>query len=694
MRHITIIALVLALCGILIIVLFNVAHTPAGTPYLPPSQPVYTITIEDGWLTMPDGVNLSVTYIKPVPRKPGEKFPVIFEMLPYRKDDMFYGTDYTKGAYFAKRGYIHAQVDVRGTGTSEGTVPVSEYSEAELDDGMEVIDLLSKLPDSNGNVGMFGISWGGFNSLMLAARDPPALKAILAAHSSDDLYYNDVHFIDGVFHVDTYEPEIVTDNAFPAPGDYALTPEYFSDRFNQTPWMFTWKEHQLSNATLWRNESLRYKANLTVPVYFIGGLLDGYRDTIPRLMNSTDAPVKADIGPWYHTWPNDEEIGPNYEWREKATRWWDYWLKGKNTGILDEPRLMVFVRDGYAPSYNITEIPGEWRCGAWPVKGLGTSTLYMGSDHQLTHNVPARIGPDTLAYHAGSGIAIPDWWGELTGDMALDDAESLTYDSVPLTEPVEIIGSPFILLNVSADAPRYYWTVRLEDVWPDGNVSLVSGTLINPSHSFKSPEPKALVPGVPTQLSAEIHYTTWRFNPGHRIRVAVANSQFPMGWPTPYAGNTTLYPGKDTRIDLPIVVKNTLTAACNLPQPEPIEERPGLTTLEGGQQASPITRNVSTGDTVSTWGKDSRWKINETLYHYVEDNRWQVNDHDPAHATYTALRIDEVVLPSGRTLNLTDLYSLASDTGSFNLTLARTLSENGVIVRKKTWSEIIPREYQ
>jgi predicted acyl esterase len=694
-RHIAIIALILAICGILIIALFNVAvpHTPASKTYLPPSQSVYNITVENDWLTMSDGVKLAVMYIKPVPKTSGEKFPVLFEMLPYRKDDMFYSNDYQKGAYFARRGYVYARVDVRGTGTSEGAVPVSEYSEAELDDGMEVIDALSKMPYSNGNVGMFGISWGGFNSLMLAARNPPALKAVIAAHSSDDLYYNDVHFIDGVFHIDTYEPEIVTDNAFPAPDRYEVTPAYFSDRFDQKPWIFTWKEQQVSNVPLWRNESLHYKANLTVPIYFIGGLLDGYRDTIPRLMNSSVAPVKADIGPWNHMWPNDPSLGPNYEWRQKATRWWDYWLKGKDTGILDEPRFMVFVRQGYSPSTTMTEIPGEWRCGDWPVRGIAAERWYPQAGHKLTMSPPGMIRADTLAYHAGSGIAIQDWWGELTGDMAPDDAESLTYDSAPLTEPVEIIGNPLIRLNVSADAPRYYWTVRLEDVWPDGNVSLVSGALINPSHSFYSPDPKALVPDVPTQLSADIHYTTWRFEPDHRIRLAVANSQFPMGWPTPYAGNTTLYSGLKTSLDLPVVMKDTLTAACDLPEAEPMGDRPGYTALEGDKQDYPIIRNVVTGDTVSTWGADYRWKIHETLYHVVEFNRWHVNDHDPAHATYDALRIDEVTL-SNRSLNLTDTYFLVSDRDSFNLTLARTLSENGVVIREKTWNEVIPWKYQ
>ena len=642
---------------------------------------------------MQDGVNLAVTYIKPVPKIDGEKFPVLFELLPYRKDDMFYNVDYQKGAYFARCGYIYARVDVRGTGTSNGTVPVSEYSQIELSDAEEIIDQLSKESWSNGNVGMFGKSWSAFNSLMMAARKPPALKAVLAAHGSQDLYYNDIHFIDGVFHIDTYEPEIVTDNALPAPDQYLITPEYFTERFDQEPWIFLWKRNQTPNVPLWTEESIRYQPNLTVPVYLIGGLLDGYRDLIPWLMNSSDAPVKADLGPWNHLWPNDESLGPNYDWQVKAVRWWDYWLKGKDTGILDEPRYMLYVRDEVPPSTNLTTIPGEWRCGNWPVEGISMKQYFPNKNNNLTLNVPTSGSETTLKYRAGSAIGIPDWWGELTGDMATDDSYSMCFDSEPLKEKMEIIGNPRITINISADAPRYYWTVRLEDVWPDGKVSLISGVLINPSDQYDNTALKRLEPDTPTVLSTDIHYTTWTFRPGHSIRVAIGNSQFPMGWPTPYPGNTTLYFGDDTMISLPVVESNTMTDSCDLPEVRPVGNREGYSDLPGVSHEYPIYYNETTGEAVSSWGDDTRFKINSTIYRYVENNTWQVNDNDPAHTFYTAFRSD-IVTTDTRLLNLTDVYFLASDEKTFNLTLIRTLKENDKLIREKTWNNLIPREFQ
>jgi len=648
---------------------------------------------------MSDGVKLSVTYFMPVSANFGEKFPVLLEMDPYRKDDIAYLEDYPLCSYFAKRGYVVAKVDVRGTGSSEGVLPTSEYTEQELSDGVEIINQLSRSAWSNGNVGMFGLSWSGFNSLMIAARKPPALKAILIAHGSDDLFYQDVHYIDGVIHMDCWEPMIDTSNALPATDEYAITSEYFANRFDQTPWHFVWKENQ-KDGPFWREKSVRFKPDIEIPVYLIGGLLDGYRDTIPRMMNSSNTRIKADLGPWNHAWPNTGTPGPNYEWRAKAVRWWDMWLKGVDTGIMNEPRFMVFVRDG-DPPLTVADVPeghvspGEWRCGDWPVKGIEMRRFYPDSNHYLIDSVPEKSVGNTLPYIAGSGIGIHTWWGEMTSDMAGDDEAGLVYDSAPLAEPVEIIGSPVVHLKVSADAPHYQWTVRLEDVWPDGKVSLVSGTLINPADRISRLERIPLIPNSPTDLYGEIHYTTWKFSPGHRIRLSVSNAQFPMAWPTPYKGSTTLYMGPGTSLDLPVVMKNTLTGTCDLPQPEPEE---GWPDAESGKSKPvntdyPQYHDSKSGQSVYTTGDDSTWTIGNRSYHTNELNTWRVNDNDPAHAQYESIVTDEIMLPD-RTLRLVGVYTLTSDEKAFTLSVSKKLYENETLIREKTWNDVIPRDLQ
>ena len=229
---------------------------------------------------------------------------------------------------------------------------------------------------------MYGISWSAFNALMTAQRKPPALKAIIAAHGSTDLYYNDVHYIDGALHIDSYAHQIDTDNALPRSPDYAVDEAYFSQRFDREPWIFTWLRQQ-QDGDFWRRESVRLKPPLEVPAYVIGGLLDGYRDFVLDVVQTAKAPVIADIGPWNHAWPEYGKPGPNYEWRQKAVRWWDHWLKGVDTGMLNEPRWTAFMRTGHGADPQ-QDTPGHWRCDAqWPIAGSSTQQWYPQAAQQL-----------------------------------------------------------------------------------------------------------------------------------------------------------------------------------------------------------------------------------------------------------------------------------------------------------------------
>src|SRR3954462_7397922 len=132
--------------------------TPTPARAQAASATLYDYHIERGWLRMPDGVRLAVTYWRPRPRTPGERFPVLLEYLPYRKEDSFYQRDYPLYSWFVRRGFIMAKVDIRGTGSSEGHLPPREYSDEEQADGDAIIAQLARLPNSNGGVGMWGIS--------------------------------------------------------------------------------------------------------------------------------------------------------------------------------------------------------------------------------------------------------------------------------------------------------------------------------------------------------------------------------------------------------------------------------------------------------------------------------------------------------------------------------------------------------
>jgi len=517
---------------------------------------------------MGDGVRLAATLYTPEEVEKGERFPPLLEYLPYRKDDAMLDRDYDLYSYVVPRGFVGARVDIRGTGASEGIVPQDEYTEQEHLDGMEVISWLAAQPWSNGKVGMWGISWGGFNSIQLAMRRPPELKAIVALMATDERFNDDVHYIDGIFHVDEYVIMIDLLNALSPPPEFPLDRETLAARFDQPPWMLRWMREQ-RDGPYWRHGSLRpnYDA-IRIPTMLIGGWFDGYRDSVPRMIQHMTAPAKGIVGPWNHSFPHDAEPGPAIEWRAEAVRWWDRWLKGAATGIDREPPLAVYVRDWHPPDPSLKEIPGRWRwLDGWPPSELGEETLYLQADHGLG----AEPGPATehhLPCLPSAGAEASFWWGELTPDQGPLDALGLAYETPPLEKDLVIVGMPRAELVAAADAPLAHWFCRLCDVAPQGTSTLVAGAGLNGAHRDSPTDPRPLVPGEWYPLTIEMHFTAWTFRAGHRIRVVVSNAMWPMLWPAPHALTTSLRVGgpDGSSVVLPVVPRQDA--------PGPVFERP------------------------------------------------------------------------------------------------------------------------
>ena len=256
-------------------------------------------------IPMPDGVLLAATLYMPADLRPHERVPALLEYLPYRKDDDTVSGDYGKHAYFARHGYVGVRVDIRGFGASGGTPPTREYSAQEQEDGEHVIAWLARQPWSNGNVGMFGISWGGFNSIQMAMRRPPALKAILAIAATEALFKEDVHYMDGVMHVDEFEVSMDLDQGRSGAPGFPLDEDALARRMDSTPWSLDYFRHQRDGA-FWRAPIRRFE-DIRIPCFLIGGLQDGYRDSIPRMLERVPAPVRAWLGPWNHDYPNTRE---------------------------------------------------------------------------------------------------------------------------------------------------------------------------------------------------------------------------------------------------------------------------------------------------------------------------------------------------------------------------------------------------
>ena len=675
------------------IIIMSAALTGAHAA-APPSTPDYGIRLENTWIPMKDGIRLAATLYLPTGAKAGERFPALLEYLPYRKDDDEAVRDFGTHSYFAKRGFVGARVDIRGFGMSEGAPPDREYSEQEQQDAEQVIAWLARQSWSNGNVGMLGISWGGFNAIQLALRKPPALKAILAVAATDELFKEDVHYVDGVFHVDEFELTMDLDQGRTGAPDFSLEESAIGPRMNSEPWSLTYMKHQ-RDGSFWR-APLRPIDTLQVPAFLIGGLQDGYRDSIPRMLEKVKAPLKAWIGPWNHGFPNDSDYGPMYEWRDQAVRWFDYWLKGRDTGVLSDPKVIIYQQHWHPPGSQSQDVPGEWRAETWPPVGAAPTTLYLQPDHRLSLK-DSGSGRDQLRNVASIGVEAGFWWGELLTDQRAVDAYSLTYDSQVLTEDFAILGLPRVSLQVTADAPLADWFVRLSDVAPDGRVTMVTGAGINGAQRDSMAEPKDLIPGARYPLSIDLHLASWVFPKGHRIRVAVSNALWPMNWPTPYPLTTSVELGGSapSRVILPRVPVHG-PAAPPLAPPEAIETPVAIKRI-GGEAAWPgswtVLRDEVKQHSTVIWKGSVAVSYPWGRFDHTERLTYDIDDARPDAASVQG-DSEYIQAVQDHLLTWRGHLDVSSDAHLFFYEYTRTLLKDGVVIRTKTWKEPIPRDHQ
>jgi predicted acyl esterase len=391
------------------------------------------------------------------------------------------------------------------------------------------------------------------------------------------------------------------------------------------------------------------------------------------------------------------------DWRREALRWFDQFLKGKDTGVLEEPRLAVYVRRWHPPGPRLEEAPGEWRSEeGWPIARVRNRVLFPSSDGSLSEAPPAASA-QRLRYVPTTGVEAGGpvmWFGDVAPDQRPSDAFSLVYETPALEDDVEILGLPRANLRVEADAPQADWFVRLDDVAPDGTVTLVTGAGQNGAHRVSAREPRAITAGQPFPLDIELHFTSWVFRKGHRIRLAVGNAQWPMIWPTPWPMTTTLHLGESdgSRLVLPTVPYAERPRPSFLPVPAADKSLAGFETLDLGTasgygEISSVERNPQTGTAtvVATnrsatrfpWGEQSS---SERIIHEARDDR-------PEQASVRGEYRTTVTLPE-RTLTFEIDVELRSDRESFHYVNVKRLLKDGVLVREKRFEDTIPRDHQ
>ncbi len=666
--------------------------------------------IENLFIPLADGCRLAARIWMPdnAEQRP---VPAILEYIPYRKRDFMRARDEPIHHYIAGHGYAAVRVDLRGSGDSDGVL-IDEYHPQEQADAVEVIAWLAAQPWCNGKVGMTGISWGGFNSLQVAAAAPPALKAIISLCSADDRYSDDAHYMGGCLLNENQIWGTVLFGLNALPPDPEIVGSRWRDMWLQRlqhnrPFPAVWLSHQRRD-DYWKQGSVcEDYSRVRCPVYAIGGWADGYSNAIGRLMAGLSGPRKGLIGPWAHAFPHNALPGPPIGYLQEALRWWDYWLKGIDTGIMDEPMLRAWMQDSVPPSPLHVERSGRWVAEkTWPSPRIEKRSWYLGEPAVL-REAPGAAVPLEIQSPQTTGSTAGDWCGfgsegEAPMDQRADDGRSLVFDTPPLTEALEILGTPSVSLRLSASESQALVAVRLNDLAPDGTSSLVTYGVLNLSHRNSHERPRPPTPDELVDVTLNLNDIAHRFPAGHQLRLAISTSYWPLIWPAPKPFTLTVECGT-SKLDLPLRTPQVLDD--QLRPFEPAEAAPTASAqfaLKQHEFTRSYERDLTTHDTVYrlfSAGGDLETgaimridAINMDLGHTVE-RVFSIGESDPLSAR--ASIVERLMMRRGDwCIRIRAETELTAGTDQFRLR-ARLSAREGEAQEEiftRDWDETIPRD--
>lgn len=658
--------------------------------------------IDNAWITLADGTRLAARLWLP---EDAEQHPVpaILEYLPYRKRDGTAVRDELTHPYLAGHGYACVRVDMRGNGESDGLMH-DEYAPQEQADGLEVIDWIAAQPWCNGRLGMMGISWGGFNSLQLAALQPEPLKAIITLCSTDDRYADDIHYKGGNMLLENLGWAATMLSFSAAVPDPQLVGERWRemwlDRLENMPLLAeTWLSHQHRDA-YWRHGSVceRY-GDIKAAVYAISGWGDAYMNSIPRMMEHLTCPKKALVGPWIHKYPHFAIPDPAIGFLQEALRWWDYWLKEIDTGIMDEPECTFYLQDGLPPAPKYDVRPGQWvHTQGWPAseEEVERVTLILGDHGLVAYGELSESRRITSPLTAGSlqGEYIGLWYGaDFPPDQRRDDGMALIFDSTPWQDGVEILGQPTIEVTVASDTDCGQLNVRLCDVSPDGESALITYGTLNLNLRDDPGVIESPVPGAPLQIRLPMDLIGYRLPPGHRLRVALSSASFPLVWSPKRRSDLTLLAGTP-HLTLPV----SRAAHIDMPFKPPEAATPcRLETLRPGAPKRTISEDVGSGEvtvTVEDDMGDMRF-LDHGLR--VDQRAREVYTSHPTDATKTRADIRWTYKASrdegeGQfSVVVESRYQLYCDETNFYLDASQVARDGDRVVSDRQWARTIAR---
>ena len=545
---------------------------------------------------MRDGTRLATDVFRP--DAPG-RFPALVNRGPYGKDDYVASPDHSVW-FFPTHGYVVLSQDCRARFQSEGDYYNPLFQE--VADGYDTVEWAARQPWCNGRVGTTGQSYLGATQYTLATNNPlpPHLQAMAPVSASSDFHQSWVYHTGGAMEWGWMVPYAIhkgrntlerlgradllaqMDEYVLEPGNFGrpLKDEWFRHlplkdwigRLQETaPYFREYFEQELDGPYWWRLNLLRNLAGIKIPLFhvsswydiFLEGALNAYTAITER--GGSDLArrnQKLLVGPWAHIRPytrptsgdtGDIDFGPEaaIELHDHLRRWFDYWLKDLDTGLMDEPPVYLFVMGD-----------NRWRHeNEWPLARTHYTRYYFHSggsantrngDGVLSTAPPGEEPPDSYIYDPGdpaptlrgNTLMIPH--GVADQRPAEDRPDVLVYTSAPLERELELTGPITAQLFAASSAVDTDFTAKLVDVAPDGYARNLQDGIVRARYRTSARRPALITPGQVYEYKIDLWATSHVFQAGHRLRVEISSSNFPRFDRNP---NTGAPLGEDDRLE-------------------------------------------------------------------------------------------------------------------------------------------------
>lgn len=530
------------------------------------SEPAYQVHVQQNVpVRMRDGTILRADVYRPHGERVQRRFPVLVGRMGYKLRD-WEGDFYTPlGEYYAQRGYVVVWQNVRGTFASEGRFhPYRDDAWGTNRDGYDTVEWAATQPWSSAKVGMLGASYSGLTQYLTAPARPPHLQALFVQAGWGSAYAN--LFRNGVYHLilrawwpmgmilhhlqDDTAPagmEDARDRLEQAMAEMAhwyrhLPLKSLPPLEGLADWYFEDLDHP-DYGPYWRPTDLaaRY-GEVDVPIVHWNGWFDYRLDATVSSFLGVRAQGRTErcrdgqrlvIGPWCHVPPPSWELdfGPLAAIDENAQRlrWFDYWLKGMENGVSDEPPVQVFLMGA-----------NRWlQLEDWPPQQVRYQPIYLragpGRSEASLNNGELTFEPPAPGEAADSYLYDPQ--DPVPSLRTFEDAgpkdhrpvegRMLTYTSDVLEQDLTLIGPLKGVLYALSSAPDTDWVMRLCDVWPDGRSMSVCDGILRSRYRNSSEREELLAPGQIYRFEVDMGATAQVFQAGHRLRIQVTSSDFP-----------------------------------------------------------------------------------------------------------------------------------------------------------------------